>query len=963
MAIVEDLDKEGESGADDNGDGGRESSTSIRNFSDLARDEISRKRKIVEMPEFVQKKAEMISAHLLLPAYSKVVDMGCETGEVVYTLALLNPKIEFIGIDKNQHAIEYARKTYKLPNLSYRVGDIRIKDFPEESVDAIINSNILHEVYSYNDFQQRESNYNQQDVIELLSEQIPRLKPGGMMLIRDYMKPQHGEYVLLEFPDVASEDVTDPRKMSDADLLIHFSQTARPLEFGGCEGFFLEEIDPMREGTRLFRLEHKWAVEFIHRKDQREFWEKNLHLEYTFFTYQDYQREFARLGMRTVYSAPFWNPWVVKNNFEGRFQMYTEDGTPKSPPATNYFILAQKMEDNESLILEERRSSQDKPSKLEIVKVRDVKSGKIQELAKRPGEYCDLVPYRVTRDGQLVIYVRTGYPRPIVNAVSRGCANIDGKRWSGHLIEPITMDTVNMTDDVDENMQMIIDYVKDYARLDVRKPDDMYIGATYFPAPDRIEESIEPVFMEVRTPQGRSWPIAEDEAGFRTKGMIMELDARDIIRAAQIGLLPEPRLELHVYDLMLRNGITPPPWIGETMPIEGKPPEKVFDAEELLEAPDDVEFEEVKGPPEYLKPVCSVFVEEGKVGSTTRGLSSQDVEFIMTNDGIENVAVVFPLTRGWDNNLLVALEPEVMAAPQRLGGEGCMLNVPSFVLPKNVKTIEDAKAFIAKRFGVGADRVGRLGESYFTHVGLTPQRVYPFVVATEGEAHGPNWHYTAMKKLWRLIYVFERFSASLVCGIARMQMMLDETHDMAPDRAPVALKNKGFKVSTQKVDVSNKQQQKRPPSRILGQRGGSGGGGGGGGKKAAYQPYIPDGMGPNDTANIQNLQQQNRKLREASDLAAVMEAAQKSGGKLSSSYARATDKIRALANLTFNAPRAIDSARMMKLEELDRKVTEMHDRLQTARDENPQIDVPEPPKPEAPAQPQPRSFDNRTLDM
>src|SRR5688572_3086199 len=81
---------------------------SIRNFSELAKDEATRLRAVIEMPEFIQQKAALISAHFLLPAGARIVDMGCEKGAVTYVLALLNPRVEVIGIDRDQKAIDFA---------------------------------------------------------------------------------------------------------------------------------------------------------------------------------------------------------------------------------------------------------------------------------------------------------------------------------------------------------------------------------------------------------------------------------------------------------------------------------------------------------------------------------------------------------------------------------------------------------------------------------------------------------------------------------------------------------------------------------------------------------------------------------------------------------------------------------------------------------------------------------------
>lgn len=766
---------------------------------------------ILQMPNFIEQKAALIAAHFLLPAGATIVDMGCETGEITYVLAHLNPWINVIGIDQDRKMIDFANRTFKLPNLKFVCGDISGDTLDDGSVDGIVNSNILHYIYSNN-------GYDSDSIIDILESQGRKLKPGGTMLIRDYMMPPKEEFVLLEFPDVKSMG-DQPIDLSDADLLIHFSQSARPTADGLGEGFYLEELSPRREKTRLFRLEHKWALEYVHRKDYRRSWFDHLHNEYTFFTYRDYRRELARLGMRVVYSSPHRNPWVIKNRFKGRFQLYNEEFQAMAWPATNYFIVAQKAADAESLIIEERRPSQKPAENLKVVLVRDKKSGVIHELVRRNAEYADIVPYRITRDNRLLVYVSGGAARPIVNAVSRGYANLDEKRWSGHLIEPISMDMAELGDDEDDNKEKIAGFLRRFAGLKVTKTEGIYVGDTYFPSPDRIDEAIEPVFAEVVTPDDTAWPIVPDALSDIDHGQIIELEADKIIRASQVGLLPDPRLELHVFDLMRRHGIAPPPWIGETMPKLMKTVEKPKDMEEILAEAETADFAEEKGVPKELKAVRSVFVDEGKVGRSLRGVKSRDVEFVISHDGIENIAVVFLLTRGWDNSVLVALEAKAMPVPQRLGGDAAMLTAPSFVLPKDVRTVEDAKSYVADKFGVTTDRVGQLGESYFTHVGVTPQRIYPFVVAAEGKvSHNKGMHLTMAK---RLMYLgsFGRQSAMLLKGVTRLMMAMDADHGMTPDRKMENARSKPLKLSVEKIDLSiGKVAKGAVKSRVRGRR-------------------------------------------------------------------------------------------------------------------------------------------------
>ncbi len=834
-----------------------EKASKIKDFINLARGVDNKVDKIEHIPDYVVQKASLISAHFLLPSNAKVVDVGCGNGQVTYAMALLNPLRNFIGIDHDRAMIEHAKNLYRLPNLTFKHSDGRLQDFEDEALDGIINSNFLHEIYS---------SYNRDPMMlsEFLDAQIKKLKPGGIMLIRDYMMPPSDEYVLLELPDFPSVG-KEPQDLSYADLLIDYSQTARPMENGGAEGFYLEELDPGilqalnptlkkvgayemtekdkerlgedftfdEDNSRVFRLLHKWAVEFIHKKDERQKWRHNLDREYTFFTDRDYRRVLAQFGMRFIFSAPYRNPWVVDHFYKGKFRLYTEDAHLMPPPATNYFIVAQKIPDQMSLILDERRPSQQKVENLEVITVRDNKRGTLQEVARRPGEHCDIIPWRTAADGRLVIYVRSGYPRPIINAVKRGNANLDSKNWSGHLIEPITMDTDALTRNVIENKDKIVQYTQDHADLEIKGKDNLFVGQIFYPAPDKIDEAIEPVFIEVKKPKASTWDIGSDqtETGFKFGGKIVELDANDIIRAAQVGLLPEPRLELHVLDLMRRLGIEPPPWVTGEIIVdrfrtfdENEVPDilqrdNILNLEKLIDEWEQDGFATERIGGDHLKTTRSVFVEEGKFGGGMRGMASQDYEFLVTDDGVENIAVVMPLTRGWDDQLMVGVEVGNMAVPQRMGGSGLMITAPTFVIPRDVRTIADAKVFVGKQFGVGPENVFQVGESYFTHTGVTPQRVYPFAVADarQAETH-TGWNYSAAKRIGYLIYAFEVFSGDFVKLYTRVQMMLGAEHGMSPDRQLDNKHYKNFELNTDKTQVQRPGENHAPLSRVLGER-------------------------------------------------------------------------------------------------------------------------------------------------
>jgi hypothetical protein len=103
------------------------------------------------------------------------------------------------------------------------------------------------------------------------------------------------------------------------------------------------ELDPRRPGTRLFRLTHKWATEFVLRKDYRDHWDVELLEEYTYFTADEFASELAVLGGRLICAEPYWNPWIVKNRFERKVRLYDEAGKELDWPPTNFVAVTERV--------------------------------------------------------------------------------------------------------------------------------------------------------------------------------------------------------------------------------------------------------------------------------------------------------------------------------------------------------------------------------------------------------------------------------------------------------------------------------------------------------------------------------------------------------------------------------------------------------------------------------------------
>lgn len=679
-------------------------------------------------PETIRK-AWFTSSHLLLPDGAKVVDMGCGDGAMVYAIAAMNPTLTFIGLDKSKRQINKAKEQYKLFNLSFKVGDVSSEIFEADSIDAIINSYILHEVYSG-------SRYNERIVSDTLRKHFKMLKKGGVMFVRDYARPPPEEFVLLEMPDEQSAG-KELSKLSEADLLIWYAEHARPRQDPGCGGFFLEELPERIPRTRLFRLPYKWAYEFIMRKDDRKAWDAELPMEYTFFTQREFKKELRGLGARVQYAGPYWDEDIITEKFDGHFRLYENDGTPLGNPPTCFLAVAVKLAERKSLNIEERRPSSTPSEHLKITAMRNQKTGEIRDVVTRNVDVSEIIPHRIDDEGRLKVYLHDGIARSIANAVPRGGVNVDGRVWSGHMIEPISVDgeAMSMMEEYDVKHSAL--FARDHLGLKPKAGAILEHGPDYYPAPDYIDEKIKTFYLNVAEKKGEITPksfIGHSDK-FQAKGVVREIDAQNVLNAITVGLIPNARLELQILSLFQHLGLKAETWSDKQLKLQKSKIIDKLNVKSALKALADKDdrFKEIKGTAGQLRPVHSVFVEEGNSRGGMSGLTSQDIDFVVHDDRTINTVVVLPMTKDLKGEVHAGVHVKHLPIPQRHEGNGMTISAPSFDLPAGVTNHKQIKKFIADEMGVTMDMVLKMGESYYSHVGMTPQRIHPYAVAAPPE--------------------------------------------------------------------------------------------------------------------------------------------------------------------------------------------------------------------------------------
>ena len=251
--------------------------------------------------------------------------------------------------------------------------------------------------------------------------------------------------------------------------------------------------------------------------------------------------------------------------------------------------------------------------------------------------------------------------------------------------------------------------------------------------PIYIDERVNTYFVEVNEGKKRLPPKRKvlEAHQFQEKGVIRELNAQTVLDAITVGLIPNARLELQILSLMKHIDIKAENWVRKEISIASGEITQSFEIREFLRQASysDKRFKEVKGSAGELRAINSIFVEEGQSQGGKAGISSETLDFVLSDEKTINTAVCLPITKSTKGDLHAGFTLKHMPVPQRFEGTSLSLSVPQFNIPKEIADYRTLKQFIAEKFGVTPNMVLKLGESYFTHVGITPHRIHPFAIA------------------------------------------------------------------------------------------------------------------------------------------------------------------------------------------------------------------------------------------
>ncbi len=75
-----------------------------------------------------------------------ILDVGCGTGSLTFTIANTTKASKIVGIDRSEGFIEYVRSTNTDPRVTFEVGDAQQLPYPEASFDKSLSLLVIHVV-------------------------------------------------------------------------------------------------------------------------------------------------------------------------------------------------------------------------------------------------------------------------------------------------------------------------------------------------------------------------------------------------------------------------------------------------------------------------------------------------------------------------------------------------------------------------------------------------------------------------------------------------------------------------------------------------------------------------------------------------------------------------------------------------------------------------------------------------
>lgn len=257
----------------------------------------------------------------------RVLDVGAGGGELSHALAELG--YDVVALDASDDAITRIRESFPEITTARMLANEAV-NFGEASFDAVICSSILHEVFSYGDNIHGKGDYA--SLTEALTGFYSILKPGGVLAIRDGVKPDN-------WADDARVRVIDGTGTAALELYL----TMCPFANGVIEGPMgsIIALERENEESNWFRGNFQSVYEFVMTYNWGfKSYPRETQELYGVLTENEYVETLTQLGFTVEKHAS----WYAKNfdqYLPQVFEIETAEGVNRWGN-TNMIIVARK---------------------------------------------------------------------------------------------------------------------------------------------------------------------------------------------------------------------------------------------------------------------------------------------------------------------------------------------------------------------------------------------------------------------------------------------------------------------------------------------------------------------------------------------------------------------------------------------------------------------------------------------
>jgi len=217
--------------------------------------------------------------------------------------------------------------------------------FDKNSMNTIHTSSLTHEIESYG---------SRADLLSFIKNRYEELTHGGVWINRDVVGPKDKEQlVLMRLTKSDGRNDYFEKAFDTRSELAHYltglSTYGRfqrfVLDFRKKERYTVKHEVVVINKEEFIRLTLRDACEFMSRKDYTDNWESEMHETFCFWDFDEWKTQLEKVGFTvSEKSEAYVNPWIVKNRFVGKVELFENSSKPeKIPyPVTNMILVAEK---------------------------------------------------------------------------------------------------------------------------------------------------------------------------------------------------------------------------------------------------------------------------------------------------------------------------------------------------------------------------------------------------------------------------------------------------------------------------------------------------------------------------------------------------------------------------------------------------------------------------------------------